>query len=89
MNNNEYNKLTSLWPTLMISPKYLIAGLNLSCISQQKNTVLEATRFPSEVIWENKYKNVTTCNFFLSVFKIKNTCPRWTIDEGKGQFTVP
>jgi len=45
---------TSRWPTLMISPKYLMAGRNRSCISQQKNTVLEGVRLPKVVIWKTK-----------------------------------
>ena len=40
---------TSLCPTLMISSKYLIAGRNLSCISQQKNAVVPGVRLPNGV----------------------------------------
>lgn len=47
--NMSFKKLTKRWPTLIISPKYLIAGRNLSCMSQQKNTVLAGVRFPSVV----------------------------------------
>lgn len=38
---------TSLWPTLMMSPKYLMAGLNRSCMSQQKKTVVALERLPN------------------------------------------
>ena len=37
--------------TLIISPKYLMTGLNLPCISQQRNTVLEDVIFPRGVSW--------------------------------------
>lgn len=48
---------TSLWPTLMMSPKYLMAGLNRSCMSQQKKMVVAGERLPNVVIWKKEKTN--------------------------------
>ena len=51
---------TSLCPTLRMSSKYLIAGRNLSCISQQKNAVVSGVRLPSGFPLERKTQSIIT-----------------------------
>lgn len=50
---------TSLWLTLMMSPKYLMAGLNRSCMSQQKKMVVAGERLPSVGIYRKGRTNKT------------------------------
>lgn len=76
--NDIFKNLTSRLAHVNISAKYWIAGRNLSCISQQKRTVLLATMLPkllgaailnSHMIfwpsWFKKWNNIDQLKFIL------------------------